>query len=452
MRDPCTKQHPVNDLQELETGLGQLHPANQKADDALAELLRIIGGQDRPQQPVFAVELQPSAETRQDAKEPGSKQPDAQDGVLNGDFADIEAGLPAAKRPEAEGLPEAERSKAECKSPTPRAPLLGGDFAAIEAGLLGGLREEANASASKASASTFLASADLESERLFHQNKEPAARHTGIAERQITSRRPLYAIVAIVVTATMAVSFVLKSQASAPSEIATSAADSGPAVLEPQAIRGADLRDEDTATLTARPEPSPAAAANDSEQRIDLAQPGEKAPLAVASIGANASSDSEPEAVAAPAQPQPPADLLSAAAPAEAEKVKDDLTQRDTTPLTASRGTQSDVTAAPASPQPNPAAVRAQSAKPPARLAKTAKPAAATVAIKARADSKPRKIVSSTMSKGTAPIDTASAPVAKAETPAAEQSPASLGAFEFIHTALNSLTTTTAKLLGMGRD
>jgi hypothetical protein len=434
-------------LQELETGLGQLHPANQKADDALAELLRIIGGQDRSQWPVFAVELQPSAEARQEAEEPSrSKQPDAQDGVLSGDFAAIEAGLCAAKRP------ETERSKSECKSPTPRAPLLGGDFAAIEAGLLGGLREEANASASEAGASTVLAGADLESERLFHQNKEPASRHTGIAERQITSRRPLYAIAGFVVMATTAVSFVLKSQASAPSEITTIAADAGPAVLEPQAISGADVRDEDTVTLMARPEPSPAAAANDSEQRIDLTQSGEKAPLAAASNGANASSDSEPEAVAAPAQPQPPADLLSAVAPAEPEKVKDDLTQRDTTPLTASRGTQSEITAAPASPQPNPAAVRARSAKPPARSARTAKPAAATVATKARADSKPRKISSSTMSKGAAPIDTAPAPVAKAEAPAAEQSPASPGAFEFIHTALNSLTTTTAKLLGMGRD
>jgi hypothetical protein len=104
------KQRPMNDLQEFETRLRRLHPANQKRDEALAELLRIIGGQDESHRTAFELKSQSSAETtRQDTGAPGwCQQPDAQESMLIGDFAAIEAGLLGGNQPQAEIPPEAE--------------------------------------------------------------------------------------------------------------------------------------------------------------------------------------------------------------------------------------------------------------------------------------------------------------------------------------------------------
>src|SRR5438093_1401359 len=108
MSDPGANHRPINDLQEFETRLRQLHHANQ---------------------------------------------PDARTSVISGEFAAIEVGLLGRKQPQAEIIPEAKRSKAQCKSPNARAPVLGGDFAAIEAGLLGGLQDQATARVSHADVS-----------------------------------------------------------------------------------------------------------------------------------------------------------------------------------------------------------------------------------------------------------------------------------------------------------
>jgi hypothetical protein len=438
----------MNDLQEFETPLRQLHPANKKGDEALAELLRIGGGQHASHRPGFELKSQSSAATGQHAGEPGqAKQPNVQEGIISGDFAAIEAALLGGKQSQAEILPEAERSKAECKSPNPRAPFLSGDFAAIEAGLLSGLQEQAMARLSEAD---VFPSVDL-ADRLLHQDEQPVSLRANAADSHIRSRRPLYALVAIVVAGIgLAVNFGLKTQDSGLTEVATVTAEPGLAAPGLQTTSGADVPAQDAAILSTPSEPPPVAVVNKTKQPFDLPQPEEKTPLVVALIGSQVPSDSEP--APAPAQAQTPVEPLSAAAPAGPDKVKDDLTRLDGTALPDGMPSQTDVMATPVSPQHPPAAAKTRPAKAATRVAKSPKATAAAAATKARGDGEPVQIAKKTKPKPASPIDAAPAAMtnAKAEASATQPSPPSTGAFGFIQTAMNSVTTTAAKLLEWG--
>jgi hypothetical protein len=442
----------MNDLQEFETRLRQLHPVNQKGDEALAELVRIVGGQDPSHGAGFELKSQSSAATGQHAGEPGrSKQPNVQESIISGDCAAIEAALLGGKQSQAEILPEAERSKAECKSPAPRAPFLSGDFAAIEAGLLGGLREQEQEQAmARLSEADVFPSVDL-ADRLLHQDEQPVSLRADAADSHIRSRRPLYALVAIVVAGIgLAVNFGLKTQDSGLTEVATVTAEAGLAAPGLQTTSGADVPAQDAAILSTPSEPPPVALINKTKQPFDLPQPEEKTPLVVALIGSQVPSDSEP--AAAPAQAQTPVEPLSAAAPAVPDKVKDDLIRPDSTALPDGTPSQTDVMAPPVSPQHPPAAAKTRPAKAATRVAKSPNATAAAAAPKARGDGEPVQIAKKTKPKPASPIDAAPAAMtnAKAQASATQPSPPSTGAFGFIETAMNSVTTTAAKLLEWG--
>jgi hypothetical protein len=183
LSDVFTKRRPMIDWDELESRLCRPCSADQKDDDPLAELLRIIGGKDESHETHFEPKTPLSARVRQDAGEPGElNQPDAQVRLVGGDFAAIEAGLLGTQQPQAAIPSEAERSTVEYKRPNARAPLISGDFAAIEAGLLGAPREQATATVSEPNMPNAFSSVDIGSQRFLHQDNQPVSRHAGVAD------------------------------------------------------------------------------------------------------------------------------------------------------------------------------------------------------------------------------------------------------------------------------
>jgi hypothetical protein len=79
MSDVFTKRRPMIDLDEYERHLYRSCSTEQKDDNPLAELLRIIGGKDESHTTDFDPKTPLSARARQDAVEPGElNQPDAQ--------------------------------------------------------------------------------------------------------------------------------------------------------------------------------------------------------------------------------------------------------------------------------------------------------------------------------------------------------------------------------------
>jgi hypothetical protein len=230
-----------------------------------------------------------------------------------------------------------------------------------------------------------------------------------------------------------------------------SKAETGSAGLGLQTPSGAVVPVQDAAVFSKPSEPSPVALINNSEQPLDLPQ-AEKTPLVVALIGSQAPRDSRPAAAPAPTPVHAPAEPVSKTASIEPDKVKYDSIRPDGMPFSNGRPSQSDVMRAPFPPQRPPATARARSAKTAVRGAKTSKSAAETAATNARGDGEARRISKKASAKPASPIDAAPAPMAnaEAEAPATQSNPASTGAFEFIQTAMNSLTATTAKLLEWG--
>ena len=436
MSDVFTKRRPMIDWDEFERRLCRPCSTDQKDGDPFAELLRIIGDKDESHEPDFEPKTQLSARACQDAGEPGElNQPDAQVRLVGGDFAAIEAGLLGTKQPQAAIPSEAERSTVEYKRPNARAPLIGGDFAAIEAGLLGAPRELAAATVSEANMSNAFSSVDIGSE-LPHQDNQPVSRHAGVTDGQNSSRRPLYVMVAIVIAgmAGMAVSFGLKSRTSGPPEIASIKAESGAAKLQGNIASGADDPAQEAVSLSKPPEPSPMALVNGTERTLDLPQVEEKTLVAES----HAQIDN-----------RPPAEPLSMAAPIESEKMKTDLVRPDDTLPPNGAPPQANINEALLPAPQSPAAAEAPRAK---AVGRVAKPRKLTAARDPGHHGQLRQIANKAKAMPVSPLNTEPAPIAepKSVTPA-QPSPATNGAFGFVQSAMNSLTSATDKLLGWGR-
>ena len=340
-------------------------------------------------------------------------------------------------------------STVEYRRPNARAPLISGDFAAIEAGLLGAPREQATATVSEANMSNAFSSVDIGSQRFLHQDNQPVSRHGDVADGQNRSRRPLYVMVAIVIVAmaSVAVSFGLKNRASGPPEIASFKAESGAAKQQTEATSSADVPGQDAAILSKPPEPSPVALDNGTKQPIDLPQVEEKTLPAES----HAQIDNAPPPVpAAPAQAPTPAAPLSMAAPIESEKMKTDLVRPDGTLLSNGTPPQANVNEAPLPAPQSAAAAQVPRAKAVGHVAKPRKPT--TVRDQAR-HGQPRQIANKAKGMPVSSLTTERAPIGdpKAVTPTTQPSPASNGAFGFVQSAMNSLTSATDKLLGWGR-
>jgi hypothetical protein len=457
MSDIFTKRRPMIELDEFERRLCGPCSTDQKDGDPFAELLRIIGGKEESHETYFEPKTQLSARAWQDTGEPGElNQPDAHVRLIGGDFAAIEAGLLGTKQPQAAIPSEAERSTVEYKRPNARAPLISGDFAAIEAGLLGAPREQATATVSEANMSNAFSSMDIGSQRSLDQDNKPVSRHAGVADGQNRARPPLYVMVAIVIVAMagIAVGIGLNSRASGLPEIASIKADSGAAKLQGDTASGADAHAQEAAILSKPPEPSPMAVVNGTERSLDLLQVEEKTLPAES----HAQIDTRPPTVpSAPAQAQTPPEPLSMASPIEPEKMKTDLVRPDGT-LLSPDGTlppnatppQANINEAPLPASQSPAAAKAPTAKAVGRMAKPRKPTAARVPGR---HAQPRQIANEAKAMPVSPFNTEPAPIGdpKAVTPTTQPSPGTNGAFGFVQSAVNSLTSATAKLLEWGR-
>jgi hypothetical protein len=451
MSEVFSTRRPMIDLDEFERRLCPPCSTDQKEGEPLAELLRILGGGDESHETDFEPKTPLSARARQDAGEPGElNQPDAQVRLVGGDFAAIEAGLLGTKQPQAAIPSEAERSAVEYKRPPALTPPIGGDFAAIEAGLLGALREQATAAVSETDMSKAFPGVDPGSElRLYHAN-QPTSRHAGVAHGHFRSRRPLYVMVAIVIVgmAGIAVSFGLNSRLSGPPEIASIKADKGPDKQQTAAMSDADVPAQDAAIRSKPPEPSTMALVNGTERTFDSPQAEEKT-LASES---HAQLDNGPAAVPAlaPARAPTPAELLGMAAPVESDTVKTDLVRPDGTLPPHGTPPQANINGAPLPAPQSPAAAKVPTAK---ALGPAAKPLKPATARHPGSHGQPRRIANKAKATPMSPLTLEPAPSADrmAETPTTQPSPATNGAFGFVQSAVNSLTSTTAKFFEWGR-
>ena len=241
----------------------------------------------------------------------------------------------------------------------------------------------------------------------------------------------------------IAVSFGLKSRASGPPEIASFKAESGAAKLQ------GDDPAQEAAILSKPPEPSPVALANGTERTLDLPQAEEKTLPAVS----HAQIDNRPPAVPsapAPAQAQTPAEPLSMAAPTESEKMKADLVRPDGTLPPSDAPSQANMNEAPLPESQSSVAAKVPTPK---AVGRVAKPRKTTAARDPGRHGQPRQIANKAKAMPVSPSNTEPAPIGdpKAVTPTTQSSPGTNGAFGFVQSAVNSLTSATAKLLEWGR-
>ncbi|HXN88748.1 MAG TPA: hypothetical protein VN890_05260, partial [Methylocella sp.] len=191
---------------------------------------------------------------------------------------------------------------------------------------------------------------------------------------------------------------------------------------------------------------SPMAPVNGTERTLDLPQVEEKTLPAES----KAQIDNRPPAApSAPAQAQTPAEPLSMAAPVESDTLKTDLVRPDGTLFSNGAPPQANINEAPLRAPQSAAAAEAPRAKAVGRVAKPIKPATARDPGR---HGQPRQIANKTKATFMRPLATEPAPTAdpKAVTPI-QPSPATNGAFGFVQSAVNSLTSATAKLLEWGR-
>src|ERR1700730_13797 len=237
MSDGFAKRQPMIDFDEFERHLCPPRFTDQKVDDLLAELLRIVGDKDEPYNNKNDFEPKPqlSAKARQDGAEPGER-----------------------KQPEAATLPGAERSMVEDKTPNSPGPLISGNFAAIEAGLLGALQEQAPVTVSDSDISNVFPNVNLGSEHRLYQESQPDPRHGFLAKGQKRSRRSLYVIVAIAFVGMVgtAVIFGLNSRLLEP-ETASVKADNGPNKQQTEATSNTDIPGQGVPILGKPSEQSP---------------------------------------------------------------------------------------------------------------------------------------------------------------------------------------------------
>ncbi|MDQ6703403.1 MAG: SPOR domain-containing protein [Pseudomonadota bacterium] len=344
MSEPIEKRRPMIDLEEFERRLRKPLAANQGDDDPLAELARFVGEQEDPYKTVF---------------EPLSRRP---------------AGTLRSGPDHGEGE---ERGAQE--------PLIRGDFAAIEAGLLGAARHESGENLSESEELDGCEEAE-EAELWRYADIPEGSREAGPPFEEIRSRRPLYVMAAMIVAgiAGIGASFGFKGAVSHQDEIATIRAADGPAKIHPETAAATEIPDQDASILGGSPQQLPVAVENNVEQPADLSAQANvpegqgNQPRAIAGLATGAASVPVP-APPAQAQPQPSAEPLSIAALIEPKKVKTVSVRPDGTLLPNDTPPQ---VAAPAVPVPaaRPTAAsmaKAATPKSAARVATTPRPAAA---------------------------------------------------------------------------
>jgi SPOR domain len=347
MSEQTVKRRPMIDMDEFERRLRKPLGPDQQENDLLAELARFVGGQEDPYKTVF---------------DPLNRRPAG--ALRNG------------------------TEKAETSGRGAQEPLIRGDFAAIEAGLLGAPRHGGEASLPEGIEPAGFGEAEAE-----HWHYPDAPEH--ISEpyapfEEIRSRRPLYLMAAMIVAgiAGIGASFAFKGAVSSQGEIATIKAAEGPVKVATDAVAGTDVPNQDASILEGAPQQTPVAAVDKVEQPVDLSVPTAVAdgqanqPAAIAeATAADQASGAASVPVPPPplqAQPQQLAEPQSIAALIEPKKVRTVSVRPDGTLLP---NDAPPPVATPAAPLPaaRPAVPAAKAATPKsaAHVATTPKPAVA---------------------------------------------------------------------------
>ena len=352
MREPVAKRRPMIDLEQFERRLRQPDSANRRDDDPLAELARLVGGHEDPYKAVFEPQgrLAPARNAAQAWEERERREPDAQE------------------------------------------PVISGDFAAIEAGLLGARRQEASSHAATLAETeemTGFPGVDDGSQH-WRYDDDALPAQGDIPDEEIRSRRPLYLMAAIIVVGITGIgaSFAFKNSNAAPHEIATIKAANGPVKIQPESTASVDVPNQDASILNRSPQPSTVALVNNAEQPVDLSQAQEKTPRVIALGGSKPRADNGLASGAAsvpvpapPMQSQSQGEALSIAGLIEPKKVKTVSVRPDGTLVPNDKIPQAATAAAPL-PASRPGATTAKVATPKttARVATTPKsvPAAGT--------------------------------------------------------------------------
>lgn len=455
MSDVFTTRRPMIDLDEFERLLREPRSADRKDTDPLAALLRTIVDKDNPQNADFEPNTQLSTMTGHDANE-SNPRPDGSILPASAPRAALESDPLSAPPAQAETLPDAERPAVETKRPIAQAPLIAGDFATIEAGLLGVLQEQAPLAASEPAVSDAVPGLELASNERLILDEEPASLHG-----EIRSRRPLYAMAALVIAgmAGIGATIGLNRPAAAPEEIPLIKADNAAAGYQADTARSAEVSAPAAPILSTPPEPAPPAPGSAAESAFAPQMEGKTPPAE-----SHALENTQAAAPEAPAQPAAPAEALNTPAPAEPELGKTELAPTTGAPPNGTpsqaNSNQTNINEPPLpAPQAAPPA-KAAAAKPAAHAAKPAKPATAR---QSGGHGQPRQLANKDLAnKDQAKKDKAasvSSPAAEsaaaaaapaAETPAAPPSQAPDGPLAVVQNAVNSFTNTTAKLFHLG--
>ncbi len=444
MSDVITKPRPMIDLDEFERRLRPLGPGRQNdGDTLLAELSQIIGHKDG----AHVTDFQPPAGPLKDEKQRGEKaQTSGLGGSCKAGFAVREDAVQGKQQPEA-GSPGAMKPAAASKPPMRPAPFISGDFAAIEAGLLSALREQTAKPPSDPDISKDL----LLSAEPKHPGESPPP-----ARSPKGRRRWLYAAAALITAgmAGLAVNFVFSNS----SETISIRSDNEES-KQADATSSADVPAQAGASLNQPPEPSPMALASGTGPGSSSSVPQAEA----AAPPAGAPSPIGNEAAALPAAPSAPAQEpaaaeppQSAAAPDMADTAKTDATsQNAAAPLAGGSPpshAEANAAATPAAaPQP-PAA-----AKPPAAKAAAHKVTPQKSAAKHPGAHNPARQLANQTKVPSAIPATPAAPAnadarAEAAIPSGQSSPAANSPMGLIQGAVNSLTSTTAKLFNWSQN
>ncbi|VTZ26999.1 conserved hypothetical protein [Methylocella tundrae] len=353
MRETVAKRRPMIDLEQFERRLRQPNAAGSADEDPLAELARLVGGQDDdpykadPYKAVF---------------EQKGQQPSAGRAETHDDYADAYESE-RWREPTPDDLAEQER-------------LISGNFASIEAGLRGTGRPQ------QASRPDDLNNYPTEdrSDDWRYQDDDPYASGFGY-EPERRSRRPLYIMAAIIFAGIggIGATFALKGGSSS-HQIAMIKAVDGPVKIQPEGAGKADAPGEDASILNRTPQAAPVAVADGAEQPVDLSQMPDRAPRVIAMNGAQSGAASvpvpAPPAHAAQTQSSEP---LGIAGLIEPKKVKTISVRPDGTLLPNDQPPQTTGAPPPAASaphQPSTPTAKAATPKSTARVATTPKPVA----------------------------------------------------------------------------
>jgi len=261
MDEPVTKRRPLIDMEEFERRLRRQSSGNQTDDDPLAELARLISGQQDSFQRVTEPQSQSSEDVRQDTWESGErKRPDGMERFIGGDLASVEARLADARPQETTGAPITGREE-----PVAQKRLTGGDFGSIEG----------------ETPQIAVATSSPKAQEPEGRELDATCQDSGNVHEEITSRRSLYIMImaAIIIVGMVGIgaSFSYRSGASPPPEIAI-ISENEPAKPQLEKTNRSDV--PDASVLGVAPQPSPGTVVNNVERLVDPLQPRETMPAA----------------------------------------------------------------------------------------------------------------------------------------------------------------------------